>query len=103
MVYFVLVLNLEVSNSNFPTSYIKNNKIAVYKTLSTFQQAFKIDILSTEKLLRLRDINQTNRTENNTLFSELVSLVTWIINTFQQLQTDLLPHLYNANSLTELK
>ena len=103
MVYFFLVLNLEIVNSNFPTSYVKNNKIDVYKLINTFQQAFKIDILTPENIIKLGDLSQTNRLENNTLFSELVSLITWIIQTFLQLQPDLMPNLYNTNTVTELK
>ena len=76
MVYFFLVLNLEIVNSNFPTYYVKNNKIDVYKLINTFQQAFKIDILTPENILKLGDLSQTNRLANNTLFSELVSLIT---------------------------
>ena len=103
MVYFFLVLNLEIVNSNFPTYYVKNNKIDVYKLINTFQQAFKIDILTPENIIKLSDLGQTNRLANNTLFSELVSLITWIIQTFLQLQPDLLPNLYNTNTVTELK
>ena len=103
MVYFFLVLNLEIVNSNFPTYYVKNNKIDVYKLINTFQQAFKIDILTPENIIKLSDLGQTNRLANNTLFSELVSLITWIIQTFLQLQPDLLPNLYNTKTVTELK